>query len=141
MDYSAGSFQKVIEAKREEKTIIDSEVRQALAHQAWGPAGPGDVMDVAVGTGQGQSGGRVAGARPFFPLTRMWRFLHAVACADFKCVARRVRSHTPALRPRVKHVPRRPPVPGGSGTTAPKRTGARTVCVCVSRVSRSSGRL
>lgn len=30
MDCSEGSFQEVIEKKREEKAIIDSEVRQAL---------------------------------------------------------------------------------------------------------------
>lgn len=135
MDYSAGSFQKVIEAKREEKTIIDSEVRRALAHQAWGPAGPGDVTDVAVGTGQGQSGGRVAGARPFFPLTRVWRFLHAVACADFKCVARRVRTVTHA-----HCVPRSSTSPGGRQFPAgrePRRRSARGLArrACVCRVS------
>uniref|UniRef100_A0A8C7BT75 Uncharacterized protein n=1 Tax=Neovison vison TaxID=452646 RepID=A0A8C7BT75_NEOVI len=47
MEYNEGSFQKVIEKKRETKTVIDSEVRQTL-----GDPGPGDHDGTGPVTGQ-----------------------------------------------------------------------------------------
>lgn len=43
MDYSKGSFQKVIEKAREKRAIIDSEVGRLSGMPAWGPPGPRDV--------------------------------------------------------------------------------------------------
>lgn len=66
MEYNEGSFQKIIEKKRETKMIIDCEVRQTL-----GDAGPGDHD----ATGQVVS------------YVYVWRGLHGGLCTSVQCTA------------------------------------------------------
>lgn len=62
MDYSKGSFQKVIEKAREKRAAIDSEVGQT-GTPAWGPPAPVTSQPHVYG----HRGGRAAGAgRPFY---------------------------------------------------------------------------
>lgn len=98
MDYYEGSFHDVIEKKREDKTIMDSQVRQTLGHWAWDHLGL-VMSQVLRGWGLGQRGGQGRWNPAILSSDiHIWRYLHIVVCTDLKrtawCACTVTHSHT-----------------------------------------------
>lgn len=149
MDYSKGSFQKVIEKAREKRAIIDSEVGQT-GTPAWRPL----ALVMSQPLGCGHRGGRAAGAGPsllFYVLCWPSLFLRSRVEVGARCQVHRSalswcvhKVHTAA---QLRRRPRRElqKVPAGQEpwpTSCPARqslhVGAGGVSSSVSGFSRSS---